>query len=102
MVQPPHFIAEVAAVLAREKQEDAYADLKDLQRLEWDVIQDESVYSTAVKLSVNSGQHLFDTLYHAAALQTEDAILVTADERYFEKAEEVGRIVRLRDFRLPG
>lgn len=101
MVQPPHFVAEVAAVLAREKQEGAHADLEDLQRLEWDVIQDARIYSTAVKLSVNSGQHLFDTLYHATALQIQDAILVTADERYFEKAAEVGSIVRLGDFRLP-
>lgn len=29
-VQPPHFIAEVAAVLVRKKPEDAEADLRDL------------------------------------------------------------------------
>lgn len=71
----------------REKQEDAYADLDDLQHLEWDVIQDTSIDSTAVEINNKSGLHFFDTLYHAAALQTEDAILVTADERYFVGAE---------------
>ncbi len=36
--------------------------------------------------------------YHAAALSQPDAVLVTADERYFGKAAALGRIVRLRDW----
>jgi predicted nucleic acid-binding protein len=34
LAQPPHFIAEVAAVLAREKPDDASADLRDLLDVE--------------------------------------------------------------------
>ena len=100
MVQPPHFLAEVAAVLAREKPEDVQADLADLQRLLWEVSEGPDVYATAVELTIQLGQHLFDTLYHATALKTDGAILVTADRRYYANAEGVGRIVRLDDFRL--
>src|SRR5208282_1664295 len=43
-------------------------------------------------------QHLFDTLYHAIALEHAGATLVTADRRYREKAENYGNIVALRDW----
>ena len=102
ILQPPHFLAEVAAVLAQEKPNDARLDLEDLQRVEWEVADDPTIYVMAVELSIRLGQHLFDTLYHATALQLENATFVSADERYFEKAQDVGRIVRLRDLRLPG
>jgi predicted nucleic acid-binding protein len=42
-------------------------------------------------------QHLFDTLYHAVALET-GATLVTADERYYETARGEGNITLLSDF----
>ena len=41
------------------------------------------------------GQHVFDTLYHAVALLTPGAMLVTADERYYRKAAAYGSIVLL-------
>jgi len=41
---------------------------------------------------------VFDTMYHAVALSRPDALLVTADERYWRAARGVGRIVRLADF----
>jgi hypothetical protein len=41
---------------------------------------------------------LFDTLYHAVALEHEDALLVTADERYYGKAEGYGTIRTLHDW----
>lgn len=43
-------------------------------------------------------QHLFDTLYHAVALETEGAVLVTADERYYSKARRVGGVRLLREW----
>jgi hypothetical protein len=45
-----------------------------------------------------SNHHLFDTLYHAVALEHEDALLVTADDRYYRKAEHYGTIAVLRDW----
>lgn len=81
MVQPPHFEAELAAVLARLKPTDAQNDLLDL--------------------AARYQHHLFDTLYHAVTLHTPGAMLVTADERYYNKAALEGQIVLLTDFKLP-
>jgi predicted nucleic acid-binding protein len=62
------------------------------------IVQSARVYSTACKLSGELDHHLFDTLYHAVALSFDDAILVTADERYYKKASQRGRLVLLRDY----
>ena len=58
------------------------------------------IYVIASKLAVSLDQHLFDTLYHAVALVSPDCTLVTADERYYDKALKEGSIVLLRDFDL--
>jgi predicted nucleic acid-binding protein len=50
-----------------------------------------------VDIAVGLNHHLFDTLYHAVALE-EGATLVTADEAYFAKAKQLGGIERLADF----
>ena len=98
LVQPPHFLAEMGAVLAREKPADAVSDLRDLMAVEFESATEPVVYEAACKLAVRLGQHLFDTLYHAVALHTPGATLVTADKRYFSKARDVGRITLLADF----
>jgi len=98
--QPPHFLAEVAAVLAREKPESARDDLADLRLLQWQTVEDAATYETAMDLSIRLGHHLFDTFYHAAALRTPDATLLTADRSYFDKARDEGRIVLLSQFAL--
>jgi predicted nucleic acid-binding protein len=56
------------------------------------------LYALAMSLAERHQHHLFDTLYHALALRTDQAVLVTADERYARKAMPEGRIVLLRDF----
>ena len=56
------------------------------------------VYATALDLSIRYRQHLFDSLYHAVALQVPGAPLVTADRRYYAKAWREGRIVMLADW----
>lgn len=100
LVQPPHFIAEVAAVLARLKPEMAQDDLLDLLDIEQRVLNTPDIYATALQLAVRHRQHLFDTLYHAVALQEPSATLVTADQRYFEQARTEGQIALLADFRF--
>ncbi|PKM42824.1 MAG: PIN domain-containing protein [Gammaproteobacteria bacterium HGW-Gammaproteobacteria-1] len=99
MVQPPHFITEMGAVLAREKPGEAQADLADLLTVECSFVEDYAVYSTAIELSQRLQHHLFDTLYHATALHTPGATLVTADRRYYDKAREIGGIAVLADLR---
>ena len=96
--QPPHFMAEVAAVLARKKPPDeARADVNDLLNLDLQGVESTAVYMTACDFAIRLNHHLFDTLYHAVALHTTGATLITADRRYFDKACALGQIARLDD-----
>ncbi len=97
-IQPPHFMAEVSAVLAREKPERAQPDIVDLLNLEWRVADSVAVYAEAISLAVKLDHHLFDTFYHAVALHEPDATLITADVRYYNKVRDVGRIALLENF----
>ncbi|MBK7005912.1 MAG: type II toxin-antitoxin system VapC family toxin [Burkholderiales bacterium] len=98
MVQPTHFVAEVAAVLARLKPTEAQDDLFDLLDISFRTLSSPEAYSTALELAMRLDHHLFDTLYHAVALQTPGAVLVTADRRYYDKAQHLGQIAWLADF----
>lgn len=100
LVQPPHFMAEVSAVLARLKPAHALEDLSDLLQIPQHTASGPEIYAAAIHLAVQHQHHVFDTLYHAVALHTPDAVLVTADKRYFDKAKAEGRIVWLGDFTL--
>lgn len=100
MVQPDHFVAEVSAVLARLKPTDAPDDLIDFLDINYRTLSSPEAYVTALDLALRYQHHLFDTLYHAVALHTPGAVLVTADERYYNKARSEGQISLLADFRL--
>ena len=93
--QPVHFVAEVAAVLARELPDQALSLLGDLLDIQMQVIDNPAVMARAVDLAARHQHHLFDTLYHAVALETEDALLVTADAGYVRKAARDGQIISL-------
>ena len=97
-VQPPHFIAEVAAVLARLRPDDAPDDLVDLLMIERRTLDTPEMYATALDLAMRHQHHLFDTLYHAVALHTPGATLITADRRYYDKAKAVGSVTLLADW----
>ncbi len=98
LAQPPHFIAEVAAVLARTKPDEAQDDLLDLLNIERATVDMPEIHATALELAIRHRHHLFDTLYHAVALHTPGATLITADQRYFDKAKGEGRIILLSDW----
>jgi predicted nucleic acid-binding protein len=91
-------MAEVSAVLSREKPQQAQVDIADLLNVEWRVAESEAIYATASELAVELSHHLFDTLYHAVAMHQTNAVLVTADVRYFNKAKHLGNIVLLENF----
>ncbi|MBU2754732.1 type II toxin-antitoxin system VapC family toxin [Acidithiobacillus sp. CV18-2] len=97
-IQPPHFTAEMAAVLARVKPDTAREDMEDLWRLDFRVVEGPELYILAIDLSRRYEHHLFDTLYHALALLHPEAMLVTADRRYFIKAQKEGSIMLLENF----
>ena len=98
MLVPAHFLAEVAGVLAREWPEGAAREVVDLMRVEMEVVDDPGVLLRAVDLAVVHRQHVLDTLYHAIALERDDAWLVTTDERYWRAARTARRIMRLAEF----
>lgn len=98
VVQPPHWLAEAAAVIARLDPGRARQAVSLLYALELPVMTDVEVYQKACDLSASLAQHVFDTLYHAVALHESGAMLVTADERYYRKAHRIGRIAMLKDF----
>ncbi|HUF21566.1 MAG TPA: type II toxin-antitoxin system VapC family toxin [Burkholderiales bacterium] len=101
LIQPPHWLAEVAAVLTRLSPATAADDITDLYALGIPAHDTPQAYLTAYDLARELDHHLFDTLYHAVALEEKRALLVTADEHYYRKASACGAIVLLSDWALP-
>ena len=100
VVQPPHWLAETAAVITRLDPGRTREAVSLLHALEFPVVTSLEAYHKACDLSASLKQHLFDTFYHAVALIETDATLVTADDQYYRRAHKAGRIVRLRNFNL--
>ena len=100
LLQPPHWLAEVAAVIARLRPEYAAEAIDLLDSMELSTSADAELYKRASRLAQELDQHLFDTLYHALALEN-DALLVTADDRYLRKAARLGKIVALEQWTPP-
>ena len=96
--QPVHWLTEVGAVLSRQSPDTAEDDIALLCGLELPVVDDPLVLRRGVQLATELKQHLFDTYYHAVALETPDAVLITADERYLRAARDKGQIVSLADW----
>lgn len=98
VVQPVHWLAEVGAVLARATPRTVERDIGLLTGLQFDVADGPLVMQRACRLAVDLKQHVFDTLYHAVAMER-DATLVSADKRYCRAAMRIGRIVYLADWK---
>ncbi|RMG85820.1 MAG: PIN domain-containing protein [Candidatus Dadabacteria bacterium] len=92
VVQPPHWLAEAGAVIARLAPDIAPRALELLWAMELPVLDTLDLYRLAAELSGRLAHHLFDTLYHAAALLTPGAVCYTADRKYLGKARPLGAI----------
>jgi predicted nucleic acid-binding protein len=101
VLQPPHWLIEVGAVLARKTPERAQRDLALLDALRLPIRSSPAAMARACALAIDLDHHLFDTLYHATALEY-DARLVTADDRYHRKAHTLPGILHLRDWSSDG
>jgi predicted nucleic acid-binding protein len=95
VLQPASLAGGVAVVMARLSPATLATDVPDLFALDFDVADSLAVYQRASRLAVELNQHLFDTLYHAVALDTAGCTLITADLRYLRKASAHGRIAGL-------
>ena len=96
-IQPPHWFAEVLAVIALKRPQMLEEAFNVLQAVPHEDCVGVALYKRAARLSVQLKHHLFDTLYHAVALEN-DATLVTADDAYFAKAYRLGNIKLLTGF----
>jgi len=98
-VEPPHWTIEILAVMARMRPRRVDFVLGLLAALPLTAASGLGCHRRAADIAIRLNHHLFDTLYHAVALE-EHATLVTADEAYFGKAKSLGGIVSLADFTL--
>ena len=100
LVQPPHWFAEVTAVITRLRPNLAPDAIDVLDSMEFQTLAETRHYKHATRIAARFDQHLFDTLYHALAIE-EDAVLLTADDRYVRKVRGLGSIMRLNDWLPP-
>jgi len=98
LLAPGHWTIEVIAVLARRDPGLVDGALLALDDMTPTLIHGVAVLKRAADMAIALGHHLFDTLYHAVALEV-GATLVTADEVYFNKARHLGAIQLLADFK---
>ncbi len=96
LLQPVHWLYEVGAVLCRISAPTLNRKIRLLRALEIPIIENPSIFQTACELAVKLDHHLFDTLYHAIALEA-GSTLITADVRYYRKAIQLGHIKLLSD-----
>jgi predicted nucleic acid-binding protein len=97
LLQPPHWLVEAAAVITRLQPDRAEQAIELLDAMELPVAFDISILKRASRIGRDLDHHLFDTLYHAVALER-DCTLVTADDTYARKAHPLGKLLRLRDW----
>jgi hypothetical protein len=84
------WLTEVGFVLARESPDTTADDVTMLPALELPATADPRILRREVELAIELKQHLFDTFYHAVALETPDTTPITADERYLRAARVEG------------
>lgn len=97
---PIHWGIEILAVLARVDPslvDDALLVLHDMRPL---IRNEPAVIRRAADLAVHLRHHMFDTLYHAVALEA-GALLVTSDKVYYDKARSLGSVAWLATFQVP-
>ncbi|MBJ6727401.1 type II toxin-antitoxin system VapC family toxin [Geomesophilobacter sediminis] len=95
LYQPPVWRSEVLGVLCRLAPLSASRYAQGLLSFDYRLADADAVYLKAIELSIQLDHHLFDTIYHAAALLHPQATFVTADEKYRAKGERLGRILPL-------
>lgn len=99
-IQPVHWLVEVAAVMARLRPQLAQPAVDILNAIDFPVSAGSEILTSAIRISLDLKAHVFDTLYHAVALEN-DAVLITADQKYFEKASRLGALASLSSYSTP-
>lgn len=97
--QPPIWRAEILSVLARVSPSSAARHALHLLSFDHESADSLALYQRGIELSIELDHHLFDTVYHAAALLHPNAFFVTADDLYRRKGQHLGRILALPQWR---
>jgi predicted nucleic acid-binding protein len=98
--QPLHWRAEALSVVARKVPERIGQACTLLFSVPVQTVEGIETYRKAAELAAGLKHHLFDTFYHAVALDC-GATLITADDRYFAKAFRLGNIKLLVNYTAP-
>ncbi|MBV8803316.1 MAG: type II toxin-antitoxin system VapC family toxin [Gammaproteobacteria bacterium] len=98
ILQPPHWLAEAAAVIVRLEPKIAEEAINVLTNMDFSILDIPEIYQIACELSARFKHHLFDTLYHAVAMYSHNTQFITADDIYYKKTAKQGSIIRLADF----
>lgn len=100
LIQPGLWRAEIAAGLARMLPDRALDMVRQFNYVDAVIDDTASSLTLATQIAVALRHHLFDTIYHAVAIE-HGIDLITADEHYYRKAHRIGNIVLLRGWRTP-
>jgi predicted nucleic acid-binding protein len=100
LIEPAIWRCEIASVLARKDPRGAIGMVSDFGRIDASIDTESTSLRRATELAIALEHHLFDTIYHAVAIE-HGIDLVTADEHYYRKAHKLGHILLLRDWRAP-
>lgn len=99
LLQPPHWQSEIVGVMVRKYPGQIAQTIETLHAIGFKIADDDAIFLRAAEIASRLKHHLFDTLYHAVALE-KNALLVTADEKYFAAARNEGSIQRLSSLKL--
>ena len=94
VLAPVHWKLEVLGVVARHGTHAIRPCLEFFDSLPHTVIDSAAVMERGAQLAASLKHHIFDTIYHAVALET-GSTLITADDRYFDAARRIGSIKML-------
>jgi predicted nucleic acid-binding protein len=97
LFSPTHWVLEVVSVLARIEPELAEVAIRELADIGPTIVNGSNVISRAARMASDLKRHMFDTMYHAVAIEC-GAQLVTADLQYFNSARHLGHIISLPRF----
>lgn len=101
VLQPAHWLAECIAVIVRLKPQIANEVIDLLDAMNFSTLDTPEVYRLASQLAEQYRHHLFDTLYHAVALENGYGTqFITADKLYYKKSSKKGSIIYLGDFSI--
>ena len=98
VLQPAHWLADVAEALLRLSPDTASRDLTLLVALEWPECHEPGALIRACELAVLLRRPIRETLYHAVALEAEDGVLVTADASYRRAARRIARVASIEEW----